>query len=414
MRSLADSPSMSERTDVIVIGAGPTGSTAASLLRLRGVSVKVLEREVFPRFHVGESLLPVDLPIFAKLGVDPGAEGFLRKGGAEFLDEAGGGHGHYPFADALPGTPDHAFEVERSKFDHFLSRRSEELGAEVRYGERVTSCAVQPDHVEVTTTKGRHQARYLVDATGLDALLSRRDRTAEPIVDFGLGALFTHVHEIDAGLDRALTVEEHGNVKILFVDDGWCWVIPLGGRKVSMGMVTRRKGLKAEWLDERIERSPFLSRVTRGAVRHQKPGVLASFSFHTREPHGARWASLGDAAAFLDPIFSSGVSLGMVGAEHLVEALVPALEDGTEDRRDLLAAHHRHMGRAYNVFATLINSFYHSNLLHHLFFSRDQDALLRKGLTSVLAGDVWRDDNPFQDKLMASKRRLKELVPLHG
>jgi hypothetical protein len=169
-------------------------------------------------------------------------------------------------------------------------------------------------------------------------------------------------------------------------------------------------GLKPEWLDEQIERSPFLSTATRGAHRPHRPGMLGSFSFQSKKHHGTRWATLGDAACFLDPVFSSGVSLGMLGAELLVDVLTPALRAGNEDRADLLDAHHRHMGVGYNVFATLIHSFYHSNLLHDLFFSRDQNPLLRRGLTSVLAGDLWRADNPFQEKLMASVRRRKVLV----
>ncbi len=397
--------------DVIVIGAGPTGSTAAGLLSKAGVRTLVLEREVFPRFHVGESLLPADLAIFARLGVSPASAGFLYKGGAEFIDERSGGHATYPFSDALPGTPDHAFEVERSKFDHWLAENARRLGADVRYGARVVSADADADGVRVATTTETWRARYLVDATGLDALLARRARTADTIVDFGLGATFTHFEQIDPEVEHELCTTDRGNVKILFVEGGWCWVIPLGGRKFSTGHVTRKKGLEPEWLLERIEESPFLSRITRGALRRNRPGIQASFSFHGRRQHGARFACVGDAGCFLDPIFSSGISLGMLAAEHIVDILVPALERGTEARPDLLDEHARHMSVAYDVFATLIHSFYHSNFLHDLFFSRDQDPLLRRGLTSVLAADVWRTDNPFQEMLMSSKRRRKELAP---
>lgn len=402
---------MHKRYDVIVVGAGPAGSTAANLLSQQGFSVLVLDREQFPRFHIGESLLPCDLAVFERLGVDPKTEGYLYKAGAEFLDERVKGHTVYPFADALPGTPDHAYQVERSKFDLWLAERAQAVGAEVHFAERVLECEPHEGHVDVKTSKGRYEARYLIDATGQDAILGRRDRTAEPIVDFGLAATFTHIEELDPAVDHELTVEARGTIKVLFVDDGWCWGIPLGNRKISVGLVTRRKGVKTEWLDEMIESSPFLSKVAKGAKRPKKPGLLSSFSFHNKKQHGARWSCTGDSACFLDPVFSSGVSLGMVGAAHLVDTLAPALREGTESRVDLMDDHARHMGHAYNTFATLINSFYHSSLLHGLFFSAEQDPMLRKGLTSVLAGDVWRDDNPFQDKLMASKRRRKELVP---
>ena len=402
---------MTSSFEVIVIGAGPTGSTTAGLLAKEGVRVLVLEREVFPRFHVGESLLPADLAIFERLGASPASAGFLHKGGAEFFDERIGGRAIYPFSDALPGTPDHAFEVERSKFDHWLAENARRLGADVRYGSRVVTAEADALGVRVSTENESFSARYLVDATGLDALIARRDKTTETIVDFGLAATFTHFESIDPAVDHELCVTDRGNVKIFFVDGGWCWVIPLGGRKFSTGHVTRKKGLQPEWLLERVAESPFLSRIAKGAVRRNRPGIQTSFSFHGKRQHGARFICLGDSACFLDPIFSSGISLGMVGAEHLVDALVPALRDGTEGRPDLADEHARHMSIAYDVFATLIQSFYHSDLLHGLFFAKEQDPILRKGLTSVLAADVWRTDNPFQDMLMSSKRRRRELPP---
>jgi len=402
--------------DVVVIGGGPAGATVGGLLAKANVKTLVLERETFPRFHIGESLLPCDLAVFAALGLDPKAAGYLHKAGAEFLDERTKGHQTYLFDDALPGTPDHAYQVERSKFDHWLLEHARSLGAEVHYGERVTEVVVPesggaPNEVVVRSAAGTYRARYVVDATGQDALFGRRDRTNTSIEDFGLAATFSHFVDLDPGVDRALCETERGNIKILFVDDGWCWGIPLGDRKISIGLVTRRKGIKTEWLGEMIESSPFLSRVTKGASQPRRPGVISSFSFHNRVQHGARWSCAGDAACFLDPVFSSGVSLGMVGAQDLVRRLVPALAEGSEARADLMDAHATHLAHAYNVFATLINSWYHTSLLHGLFFAAEQDALLRKGVTSVLAGDVWREDNPFQQKLMASARRRKILVP---
>ena len=403
--------------DVVVIGGGPAGATAGGLLAKEGIDVLVLERELFPRFHIGESLLPCDLAVFARLGVDMEAGGFLHKAGAEFLDERIDGHTTYLFSDALPGSPDHAYQVDRATFDHLLLTRARELGAEVHEDERVTGVEMLADRGVVKTTRGSYEARYVIDATGQDAFLGRRDRTARSLVDFGLAAMFTHFEEIDPAIDHELCVTAKGNIKVLFVDDGWCWAIPLGNRRISIGLVSRRKGAVHEWLEETIARSPFLSRVTKGAKRARKPGMLASFSFHNEKQHGPRWACAGDAACFLDPVFSSGVSLGMVGALHMVDTLVPALRAGTEAEPSLMDEHARHVGHAYDVFATLINSFYHTSLLHGLFFfrSEDQDRELRKGLTSVLAGDVWRDDNPFQEKLMSSKRRRVQLVPqLHS
>lgn len=399
------------RYDVIVLGAGPSGSTAANLLAQEGHRVLLLEREVFPRFHIGESLLPCDLPIFRRLGVDPAARGFLRKGGAEFLDERIDGHAEYPFHDALPGTPDHAYQVDRATFDHWLAERARAVGAELHYDERATDFAVHDDRVVVTTDKGQYEARYFIDATGQDAVTGRRAKTTRAIEDFGLAATFTHFEGLSPEIDHELCVTTRGNIKVLFVEDGWCWAIPLGGRKISIGLVSRRRGIKPEWLEQTIAASPFLKRVTDGATRPRRPGVLASFSFHNQRQHGARFACTGDAACFLDPVFSSGVSLGMVGAAHLVDTLSPALRTGTEGDPTLADAHARYLSRGYNTFATLVHSFYHSGFMHAVFFSNPamQVPELRAGLTAILAGDVFRDDNKFQSMLMSSARRRQDL-----
>jgi flavin-dependent dehydrogenase len=214
--------------DVVVVGAGPAGSTVANLLARAGVDVLVLERERFPRFHVGESLLPRDLPLFERLGVDPLRDGFLRKRGAEFIDERTGQSTLFSFEEGLDGTPPYAFQVDRATFDQWLVQAAEREGAQVRCETTVSDVVIAPDRVEIVEAGGeRHVARYVVDATGQDSFLARRNRSREPYRDFGKGAVFRRY----VGLAPAVVEElcTHGDIKILVLGDGWVWIIPLAG-----------------------------------------------------------------------------------------------------------------------------------------------------------------------------------------
>jgi len=393
---------MQSSFDVIVMGGGPAGATAAALLASSGLTVLVLEKESFPRFHIGESLLPRSLPILEKLGVDVGGPAFLRKGGAEFYDETTGDHAVYPFSDALPGLPGHAYQVYRAAFDTALLERAEALGALVHQGERATQVDVEESRVVVVTEKERHVARYCIDATGQDAFFARRDRTTVPFDSFGRAAVFTHFAEL--GNDALELIGSEGNIKVLMPRGGWVWLIPLSGARLSVGAVTRNGPVTPSLLEAAIERSPLTQRLIRGASRLETR-VIRNFSYATRRRSGARHTSVGDAACFLDPVFSSGVALAMLGAEAVAGQLVPALEAGQEAAPELMTPVWEHMEVAYKAMRSLIYAFYNTELLRHLFFAKRPDPKLRAGLISLLALDVWRTDNKFYDVLMRSRMR---------
>ena len=150
-----------------------------------------------------------------------------------------------------------------------------------------------------------------------------------------------------------------------------------------------------------------MSRILAGARQVGAHRRLGSFSFFNERAHGPRWACIGDAACFLDPVFSSGVTLGMVGAARAVDHLLPALARGEEGQPDLLAPHTDRMKHGYDVFATMINAFYRKRLLPDLFFTVEQSGELRRGLTSLLAGDLWREDNVFLEQLWRSRLRVR-------
>ncbi len=390
--------------DVIVMGGGPAGATSAALLAAAGHRVVVVEKERFPRFHIGESLLPCDLPIFARLGVTLEGGPFVRKAGAEFLDERTGEREAFHFCDGLAGTPGHAYQVERSRFDQLLLDRAREAGAVVREGERVTDFTLGEEHVAVTTTAGEARGRYLIDATGQDALLARRARSVEPLKDFGIGAVFCHFDGLAPEI--AAELASTGNIHVLLVDEGWAWLIPLHGGRLSCGVVSRKTGVTEGLLDATIGRSPHVQRLTRDATR-TPARIIRNFSYRNARARGPRWSCVGDASLFLDPVFSSGVSLAMLAGERTADLLGPALRERREADPELTAPVAAEMRTAYVAFASLIGAFYKTRIVENVFFARNPDPALRSGLISLLAGDVWRDDNRFQKMLVeSSKRRI--------
>jgi flavin-dependent dehydrogenase len=385
--------------DVIIVGGGPAGSTAANLLAQAGHDVLLLEKETFPRFHIGESLLPIDLPIFARLGVKLPADRYIKKDGAEFIDEKTGQTVTFAFDRALNGTPRHAYQVERSKFDHDLLRQAAAKGAEVREGVKVAGVTFDADAARVETSAGPERARYFIDATGQDAMLARSRRTVEPLKGFGCVAVFRHYD----GLKQEIADElaETGNIKILLVPDGWVWLIPLSGRRLSVGVVSRFAVSGPETLEATEAASPIIQRLVAGAI-FSEARIIRNFSFRNGAAYGARHACIGDASCFLDPVFSSGVSLAMLGGESVADRLSAALREGREADPKLMAEHAERMTVGYRAFATLIYRFYHARLCYNLFFPNPDNAMYAPGITSLLGGDFWRDDNPFQQMLLRS------------
>lgn len=393
--------------DVLVIGAGPGGSATAGLLAQSGHSVLVLEREHFPRFHIGESLLPAGLGVLARLGVEPESETFVPKRGARFVCEATGRSQAFSFDEALEGCSRSAWHVERARFDTLLRDRARAHGATVVHGVNVDAAAAEADGVWVEAEGRRHHGRFLVDASGQSRLCARLGGTAEPYHRFGSSAVFTHYENL--GEEAMAELAPDFDIRIVVRSDGWGWVIPLTGNRLSVGLVSAGRATQT-MLEEGLLAGPLVSGLTRGA-RRLETHVVANYSYRNSRPVGPRFAAVGDAACFLDPVFSSGVTLALRAAESAADCVGPALKEGREGDPELLLAHEASMERAYLTFAALIDRFYNTQIAQTLFLGNVEGMPGRPGVMSVLAGDVWRSDNPFQEMLLGAKRRPARAKP---
>lgn len=397
--------------DVFVAGAGPGGSTVSALLAEAGFRVLCVDKDEFPRFHIGESLLPATDFIVNELGVDPDPNVFLFKGGAQFICEETNRKQVFDFAQAIAGPQRYAWQVERARFDTVLRDRARELGADVRHGIRVKDVRFVAEHVAVETDAGSFRARFFIDATGQGRLLATKMRSGKPYREFGRAAIFTHF----SGLSDAARTEigPSNDIRVMLVPDGWAWIIPLTGARLSVGLVSRKKGMKKTDLDDYLASSPLLGRLTAGTTRHDTR-MIGNFSYKNTRAWGARYACVGDAACFIDPVFSSGVTLAIQGAKHIAGELIPALREGREADETLMKPIDDRVQRGYDTFAALVYRWYNTKFVDNMIFGAPDEGEMRAGVISVLAGDVFRDGNPFQDMLLASKRHRPELASEPG
>jgi flavin-dependent dehydrogenase len=387
--------------DAIVLGSGPAGSTAAALLAEHGHRVLVLEREQMPRFHIGESLLPACLPVLERLGLPPDPSAYVLKRGAEFHCERTGRQRRFDFEEALPGPPRHAWQVDRAGFDAQLSDRATRAGAERRLGTTVVRVEIGDDDVVVKTRDGEERARFLVDATGQNRLMARQLQSATPLPAFGRTAAFVHYDELsDETMDE---IGPGGEIRILVQEAGWAWLIPLPDRRLSVGLVSRTDEPATARLEALLESSPLVLRWTRGTTRSEMRRER-NFSFRNRQSHGRRFVCVGDAACFLDPVLSSGVSFALVGAADAADVLHPALASGREGDPDLMAEHAARMDDGYLMFATLVNRWYNTKFVEHFVFATEYQEQTRRELVSLLAGDIWRSDNRLAQALRRGRR----------
>ncbi len=391
--------------DVIVAGGGPAGSAAATLLAQQGHSVLLLEKGRHPRFHIGESMLPYSEPVIRRLGLD-WSEGGVFKAGAVFIDERTDQEMFF----RLSGNEQRAYQVERAEFDLRLFDNAAVHGVDTRTDSTVTEVEYGPRAVRVATEGHHFQARYLIDATGRSALMGRRARNLQRIETLGRFALYSHFGSLKGPLADELY--SSGNIWILMVDIGWLWVIPLPRRQASIGLVVRHKkppGVDQETLFRRyLAASPRITGLLRGTKQLWPVRSEANFSYLNRRRYGQRYISIGDAAGFLDPVFSSGVFLALTGAARAADRIHQGLVAGHEGDPDLHRQDEEAHSIGFNTMYAFVERFYQSDLIHNVFFEAHRDAVIKRAISELLAGNLWSGDNPWQGTLLRGRFALKK------
>jgi flavin-dependent dehydrogenase len=380
------------QADVIVVGGGPAGSAVAARLAHLGRRVLLFEKERFPRFHIGESLLPCSVSLLRELGVMPALEraDFLPKYAAEFVTPDGSKRQRYAFAEGLIEGAPSAFEVDRAEFDHVLLEHARTEGADVFEQHQVVKFRADlSDGVEVTVRDAAGvevmaRAEMLVDASGQSALVASRLGLRQLEPELRNFAVFSHFE----GAGRASGAME-GDISVVLVPDGWWWVIPLRRDRTSVGFVGPARSLAGHKPDEayfgdRLAEVPFLAERLVNAKRVAPVRTISDWSYTSRALAGDRLLLVGDAGAFIDPVFSTGVHLALTSALRAATAIDQALRTARFERARFLDFE-RGMRRLVATYTELVKGFYRPEFGELLLHPSDRFGL-RRAVTSLLAG----------------------------
>jgi FADH2-dependent halogenase len=380
--------------DVIVIGCGPGGSSASTYLARAGRRVLVLEKEVFPRFHIGESLLPYNQAIFRELGLLPALKeaGFPRKLGAQFILGNGLIGTRYIFKLGRFTREPEVIQVERARFDHILLKHARVTGADVREGWAVLKTDSDADgvNVEARDADGKthnFRAAFVVDASGRTNLTGTQEglRVMHP----RLKKLAVFAHFTGVGLDAG---EPGGDTIIIRLENKWFWLIPVSAEKVSVGLVIDKdefmqsSGTPAEIFQRWIDSSPVAQARMKNARMASPVQTTTDFSYFNRSLAGKRVLRIGDAAGFMDPIFSAGVYLAMWSGKLAAEALQKSLMRGDDGAR-VFPRFERRVKAGMNFYWQMVEQFYTQPFIE-LFLQPRNHMKLPDAVNAVLAGEL--------------------------
>ncbi|MDR0528776.1 MAG: tryptophan 7-halogenase [Zoogloeaceae bacterium] len=397
----------SESLETIIIGAGPAGAVAAGLLRRAGRSVTVLEKAQFPRFVIGESLLPQSMAYLEAAGMlqDVIEAGFQFKNGAAFACDQK--RASFDFRRKFTPGWGTTCQVPRAPFDKLLADAAARQGADIRYGHEVTALSFSDGKPElrVAAPEGEYRISgvFVLDASGYGRVLPRLLGLEIPSALPARQAIFTHIEDRIAEDPAAIAFDAFEREKILISvhpqeSDIWYWLIPFSNGRSSLGVVGRRAQFDQNPNEEdqaqlrrRVAEAPNLARLLRNAVWDTPVRRVTDYSANVKTLAGAGFALLGNAGEFLDPVFSSGVTIAFKSADLAVSTLLRQLAGEAVDwQRDYAAP----LMQGVETFRAFVNAWYDGKLQDIIFYPEKQPDV-ECMISSVLAGYAWDTDNPF-------------------
>ena len=404
------------RADVAIIGGGPAGSTAATLLAQAGRRVIVLEKSFFPRFHIGESLLPRSMSTLARMGVLEKIEaaGFVKKFGAEIASGCGAKESRFYFKDGFRPRGDHAFQVSRAEFDKILLDHARESGADVREGVSVNGVTFPGNESRLETSIGPVTSEFVLDCSGRNTLLASQLGLKVPYDGLNKIAVYAHYENVDRpeGMDGTLT-------RMIRARDRWFWMIPLSPTKMSVGVVMDTQVFRSlrstpvKVLTDSITMLPVMRQRMLRSELCTPVHSSGDYSYRNTSLHGRRWLMAGDAAGFIDPVFSSGIFLAMLGAEQAADAVHSALDNPGQAPKFFFRYQHR-MQKVMKIYLKFVRSWYRQEFVETVL--NPQNILeIVPAVNAVLAGNAgtsfaltWR---LFLFRLIVKIQRFIPLCP---
>ena len=406
---------MGKRCDVVVIGAGPAGAVSAARLIQDGFSVLVLEKMDFPRFVIGESLLPQCMDYFEKVDLLEclKEEEFQVKTGVTFYYEEK--QCEFLFKERYTEGWSYTYQVKRKDFDFKLIKETEKKGAEVRFKSEVTNVVTSKEEQCVTFkdengTEHTVYARFVVDASGYGRVLPRMFKLEKPAVSIPRGSVFAHIED----KNRSGKASENIFVHAFNNNTAWIWSIPFSDNTASVGVVgevdfinscSEKDGKEFKKLvrtfpgmNERFSKSEFLF----------EPKKILNYSISIEKMYGEGFVLCGNSTEFLDPIFSSGVTLAVSSGYHAADLLCKQLKGNEVDwERDYV----QYMEHGIDVFRSYVNAWYNGDL-QTIFFVENGSNEFKRQICSVLAGYVWDISNPFVKKHNSVLQTLAKVISI--